>query len=41
MLEIKYDILNDIENKVDYQTIVQKYELKGKSNISVIITNKD
>jgi hypothetical protein len=40
-LKTKYDILNDVENKVDYQTIVQKYELKGKSNISSVIANKD
>ncbi len=40
-LKTKYDILNDVENKVDFQTIVQKYELKGKSNISSIIANKD
>ncbi len=41
-LKTKYDIniWNDVENKVDYQTIVQKYKLKAKSNISSIIANK-
>jgi len=36
-LKTKYYILNDVENKVIInQTVVQKYELKGKSNISSI-----
>jgi hypothetical protein len=40
-LKTKYNIWNDVENKVDYQTIVWKYELQGKSNISSIIANTD
>jgi hypothetical protein len=40
-LQKKYDILKDVEKDIDYGVIVQKYELKGKSNISSIVSNKD
>ncbi len=39
-LKTKYDILIDVENKIDYKVIVDKYNLKNKSNISQIVSEK-
>ncbi len=40
-LKTKYDILIDVENKIDYKVIVDKYNLKNKSNISQIVSEKE
>jgi len=40
-LKTKYDILKDIECGVDYNLIQQKFNLKNKSNISAILSNKE
>jgi len=33
-LEKKLKIINDVENKIDYEEIVKNYNLKNKSNIN-------
>ena len=40
-LQTKYDILIDVENKIVYKVIVDKYNLKNKSNISQIVSEKE
>ncbi len=40
-LEKKLKIIRDVENKVEYNVILETYGLKTKSNISHIIKAKD
>ena len=40
-LEIKLEILKEIENREEYDKIVQKYGLKNKSTISDIVRQKE
>ncbi len=40
-LEKKLKIINDVENKIDYEEIVKNYNLKNKSNINRILEKKE
>ncbi len=35
-LQVKINVIKDVEKDVDYDVILQKYKLKNKSNISQI-----
>lgn len=40
-LKTKYDIISDIEKRLDYNLIVNKYELSGKSVVSNLRSQKE
>ena len=40
-LETKYKIIKDVEKKIPYEIIKERYELKSLSNISRILQSKD